>query len=352
MEQNNTLCCGIDIADRYSQIVLLEQDGQVSEMCRIQTTPRAVKRYFRDKPLMRVAMEASTHSPWMSQLLAEMGYEVLVGNPSKLRLIYENNRKHDLIDAELLARLARFDPQLLYPIIHKDDQSRLAWTVISSRDALVRARTELINHIRGMVKPFGQRLPSCSAERFAKLAPEVPAVLKEVLAPAFTGVATLSLQIRFCDEQIARLCQQQYRQSKLLQQVPGVGPITALMFVLTIGDPYRFSRNRSVGAYLGLVPRRSQTGQSDPELPITKAGNRYLRCLLVQCAHYIMGPFGPDSELRRFGERIAGRDGKSARKRARVAVARRLAVLLLSLWKTGQQYEPFHASPSTDSSAA
>ncbi len=108
-------------------------------------------------------------------------------------------------------------------------------------------------------------------------------------------------------------------------------------------------RKRDVGAYLGLVPKRDQSGETDKQLPITKAGNRQLRCLLVNCAHYILGPFGPPSRLRKAGERIAARGGKSAKKRAVIAVARKLAVTLLALWKSGRTYE---ALPPAQSQAA
>ena len=352
MGDHSTVCVGIDIGDRYSQIALLDEGGQVSEKSRIRTTPTAFRRHFQGKPPMRVAMEVGTHSPWLSQLLTDLGHDALVGNAIKLRLIHRNDQKNDEVDAELLARLCRFDPQLLYPIGHKTQTARAAWSVLRARDALVRSRTMLINHARGIVKPTGHRLPKCSSRRFGKIKDELPEALRPVLEPILHTVSQLTDQVRAYDRQIEDIGRQQYPESLPLQQVTGVGPITALTFVLTIGDPWRFSRNRDVGAYLGLVPRRSQTGQCDPELPITKAGNRYLRALLVQCSHHIMGPFGPDSDLRRCGERIASRGGKNARKRARVAVARRLAVMLLSMWKSGELYDPLRGSQTDASTAA
>jgi transposase len=314
----DTICAGIDIGDRYSQIAVLDEDGEVSEKSRIRTTPAAFQRHFQGKPPMRLAMEVGTHSPWLSQLLA---------------------------------RLCRFDPQLLYPIGHKTEAARAVWSILRSRDALVRSRTMLINHARGIVKPTGHRLPKCSSRRFGKLQDKLPEYLCPALEPILQTVNQLNDQIQVYNRQIECLGRDQYPETALMQQVPGVGPITALTYSLTIGDPWRFARNRDVGAYLGLVPRRSQTGQSDPELPITKAGNRYLRSLLVQCSHYILGPFGPDSDLRRSGQRIALRGGKNAKKRARVAVARRLAVMLLSMWKTGEVYDPLHGSANESSAA-
>jgi transposase len=352
MGDYNTICVGIDIGDRYCQIAVLDLEGEVTESSRIRTTPAAFKRYFQGKLPMRVAMEVGTHSPWLVQLVNSLGHEALVGNACKLRLIHRNDQKSDEVDAELLARLCRFDPQLLYPICHKGNEARTAWAVLRSRDALVRSRTALINHVRGVVKPTGHRLPKCSAPNFGKLKNELPEPLIPILGPILQTVSQLTIQIKAYDQKIQLTGQDQYPQAMLLQQVPGVGPITSLAFVLTIGDPWRFTHNRDVGAYLGLVPRRSQTGQSDPELPITKAGSRYLRTMLVQCSHYILGPFGPDSDLRRSGERICSRGGKNAKKRARVAVARKLAVMMLSMLKTGEAYDPLHGSHSDEITAA
>lgn len=352
MSNDSTICTGIDIGDRYCQIAVLDEDGDVSEQTRIRTTPKAFERYFKSKVPLRVAMEVGTHSPWISQLLNKMGHDALVGNACKLRLIYKNDRKSDVVDAELLARICRFDPQLLYPIDHKDQSARAVWSVVRSRDILIRTRTGLINHTRGIVKPFGHRMPKCSPLRLVKLGSEVPEPLRPALVPILNTIAQLNTQIYSYNKEIVRMGKEQYPQAELLQQVPGVGPITALTFMLTIGDPWRFPRNRTVGAYLGLVPRRSQTGQSDPQLSITKSGNQYLRRLLVQCANYILGPFGPDCDLRRCGERIASSGGKNAKKRARVAVARRLSVMLLSIWKTAEVYDPFHGSKDKESSAA
>jgi transposase len=352
VSNDSTLCAGIDIGDRYCQIVVLDESGEVSEQSRIRTTPTAFKHYFQSKSPMRIAMEVGTHSPWLGELLNYLGHEALVGNACKLRLIHRNNQKSDEVDAELLARLCRFDPQLLYPICHKGQEARAAMAVIRTRDALVRSRTLLINHARGIVKPTGYRLSKCSSRYFSKLHDEVPESLRPVLEPILHTVDQLSVQIQAYGQQIENIGQDQYPQAVLLQEVSGVGPITALTFVLTIGDPWRFAHNRDIGAYLGLVPRRSQTGQSDPELSITKAGNRYLRNLLVQCSHYILGPFGPDSNLRRSGERIASHGGKNAKKRARVAVARRLAVMLLSMLKTGESYAPLRGSHYDEVTAA
>jgi transposase len=152
-------------------------------------------------------------------------------------------------------------------------------------------------------------------------------------------VHELTLQIRGLEREIEALCEQSYPETQRLRQVSGVGALTSLAYVLTIEDPQRFRRSRSVGAYLGLQPRRRQSGEQDPLLRITKAGDPFLRRLLVQSGHYILGPFGPDTDLRRFGLRLMARGGRAGRKKALVAVARKLAVLLHRLWVTGETYE-------------
>jgi transposase len=260
-------------------------------------------------------------------------------------MIYDNPRKGDRADAEILARIARLDPDLLFPIHHRSPQAQADLAIIRSRDALVRSRTLLINHVRGTVKSFGSRLPSCSADSFSKrVTASIPEPLRPALLPLLETIAALTQQIRACDRQIETLCETQYPETRSLQQISGVGPLTALAFVLTLEDPSRFSKNRHLGPALGLVPRRDQSGDRDPQLPITKTGNAFLRRLLVGSAHYVLGPFGPDCDLRRWGLRLAERGGKNAKKRAVVAVARKLAILLHHLWKTGEIYDPFYGS--------
>ncbi len=290
---------------------------------------------------MRIAIEAGTHSPWANRVLKECGHEVLVANARKLRLIYANKRKTDEIDAENLARLARLDPKLLYPLKHRGEEGQAHMAIIRSREALISCRTQLVNHVRGAVKSFGGRLPKCPARSFHnKAAAHIPEALWPALGPILETIGSLTERIREYDRQLETVCQEHYPETELLWQVEGIGTLTALTFVLTLEDPYRFERSRSVGAYLGLVPATDQSGDRDPQKHISKEGDEMLRKLLVGSAHYILGPFGSDSDLRRHGEKIASRGAKNAKKRAAVAVARKLAVLLHSLWVSGEVYDP------------
>jgi transposase len=292
---------------------------------------------------MRIAIEGGTHSPWVSRLLKECGHEVLVANARKLRLIYANKRKTDEIDAENLARLARLDPKLLYPLQHRGENAQAHMAIIRSRQALVGCRTQLVNHVRGAVKSFGRRLPKCPARSFHKRAAEhIPEALLAALEPVLEQIGSLTERIREYERQLETISKESYPETDLLRQVEGIGPLTALTFVLTLEDPYRFERSRSVGAYLGLVPATDQSGDRDPQRRISKEGDEMLRKLLVGSAHYILGPFGSDSDLRRHGEKIASRGGKNAKKRAVVAVARKLSVLLHRLWISGEVYDPLY----------
>jgi transposase len=345
MNKNSTIFLGLDLGDKFSYIVILNQDAEVIEETRLPTSKSAFKRKFSTIPSCKIAMEVGAQSRWVSDLLRELGHDVIVANARKLRAIYANPRKDDRTDAETLARLARLDPSLLSPIHHRSPQAQADLAVLRSRDALVRSRTLLINHVRGIAKSFGDRLPSCSANYFAtKVASSIPEPLQPALIPILETIASLSQQIRAYDRQVEALCKSKYPKTKLLRNVSGVGPLTALAYTLTLEDPQRFPKSRDVGPAVGLVPKRDQSGDRDPQLRITKTGNTFLRRLLVSSAQYILGPFGPDCDLRRWGLRLAERGGKNAKKRAVVAVARKLAVLLHHLWKTGEVYDPFHIS--------
>jgi transposase len=336
---------GIDLGDKYSRVCMLDEAGEVTEESRLQTTKAAIGRRFSGMERARIAFEVGTHSPWMQRLLEELGHDVIVANAAQVRLITGNNRKDDRVDAERLARLARVDPRLLSPIEHRGEGVQADRAVLRSRDALVRCRTTLINHARGVVKAMGFRLRSCSARSFHKYAPEqLPEELKPAVMSVITTIADLTRRVREYDRHIEQLCKERYPETDVLRQVSGVGPITALGYVLRVEDPARFSSSRVLGPYMGLGPRRRQSGDHDPELRISKAGDSHVRKLLVGSAHYILGPFGPDTDLRRWGLKLAARGGKSAKKRAVVAVARKLAVLLHRLWVTAEVYEPLRNS--------
>lgn len=331
---------GMDLGDKNNVIVGFDEDGNENIKAKIANTAQQLQKFFAKHPGAAVVIEAGTHSPWISRLLTGMGHEVCVGNPRKLRAIWDADDKSDERDARILAMMYRLEPRLLHAIHHRGEEAQADLEMIKARDMLVRTRASLVNHVRGTVKSMGYRIPSCSSESFASRAPaEIPAVMWDALSQVVEAISEVTGRIKELDKRIVYLCRERYPETEHLLQVAGVGPITALAFVLTIESPDRFEKSRTIGAYLGLTPRRDQSGETDKQMRITKAGNRYLRRLLVGAAQYILGAFGPDCDLRRYGDRIAARGGKRAKRCATVAVARKLAVKLHRLWADGAEYE-------------
>jgi transposase len=334
---------GIDVGDQWSRYCVVDEEGEVAEEGRFKTTPGALTKHFADSERMRIAWEAGTHSLWVSEHLRQLGHEVLVANAREIRAITQSDSKSDQLDAEKLARYARVDPKILHPITHRSMERQRSLNVIRARDVLVRMRTMAVNAVRGLVKPCGYRLPICSTESFAgRCRADLPAELLDIAEPLLKQIELATAQITLCDKRIEELADGVYHETKALRQIPGVGALTALTYVLTVADKRRFAQSRDVGCYLGFRPRRSQSGDSDPQLGITKAGDRYLRKLLVQSAHYVLGHYGPDSALRQWGQRIHARGGKNAKKRAIIAIARKLSILLHRLWVTQAEYIPFY----------
>jgi transposase len=330
---------GCDLGDKTSEICILLPDGSLQRPPPVKTTRVAMREFFTRAPA-HVVIETGTHSRWMNELLKELGHRVTVANPRRVKLISASDSKRDRTDAELLARLGRADEKLLAPIEHRATQAQADLAVAKARDALVRCRTALVNQARGMVKAFGERLPKCAAENFHRKAKEhIPDALKPALKPIFRTLAELEKQIKAHDKTLEKMSKR-YGEIEALTQVNGVGILTGLVYMLTIDDKTRFKKSRTAGAFIGLRPRQDQSGDSDKQLRITKAGDPFLRRLLVGSANYMLGPFGTDSDLRRWGLELAKRGGKNAKKRATVAVARKLAVLLHRLWVTGEAYEP------------
>jgi len=343
---------GIDLGDRRSHACVVER-GEVIERFSVETTAADMQRAFAPWKGARVLVEAGTHSPWVSRLLTALGLRIAVANPNRLALLTRSQRKTDRNDAETLARVASSDLGLVHPIQHRDERRQIDLEMLKARDLLVRARTMLVNHVRGASKSLGTRLPTSDTDTFARnVAAHVPAPLQPALRLMLTQIRFLTRAIRRYDAKVRELCRDVYVETDALQEIDGVGSVTSLAFVLVVGNPKRFRHSRRVGSYLGLCPALAQSGDADPQLRITKAGNGFMRRLLVQSAHYILGPFGEDCTLRRVGERLMVSGGRRGKKRAVVAVARRLAVILHRIWVTGEVYDPMRDAPAEPSSPA
>jgi transposase len=341
-KKGSKVTIGLDLGDRRHRFCVLDGAGGIMEEGSVPNERRSLGELSNRHRGALVVLEAGCHSPWISRYLEEQGCRVLVANPRKLRAIYQHERKSDRRDAQMLARIGRLDPELLCPIRHGSEEAQADLLRIKLRDSLVRARVALINSVRFTLKSLGYAVPKPSSERFHRVVEEgLPKALCQVIAPSVQALAELTARIKVLEREIKTLARSKYPQTSQLQQIPGVGPITALYFVLKIEDPNRFAQVRDVGAYAGLCPGRDQSGERDPQLRISKRGDAYLRRLLVSAAQYILGPFGPESALRSYGLTLAAEGTARARKRATVAVARKLAVLLLSLWKSQRPYQPF-----------
>jgi transposase len=336
---------GVDMGDRSSRYCALNGAGEVIREDNVATTREALRKTFGAVERCRIAIEVGTHSPWVSRLLAELGHEVIVANPRQLKLIRQSSRKDDRLDARTLARLARIDPDLLRPIRHRSEAAQIDLMYVRVRAQLVETRTALVNQVRGLAKATGHRVASCgTAVMRMERIEELPEPVGEALRPLLRTIEKLSQEIHECEVKLEQIARERYPETRLLKQVSGVGTLIALTFILTVEDASRFQKSRDVGCYLGLRPKRRDSGDSQPELRITKEGDRYLRKLLVQGAHHVLGWRGPDTDLRRWGLKLASRGGKNAKKRALVAVARKLGILLHRLWVTAEVYDPLRHS--------
>lgn len=337
---------GLDVGDRQSHYCVLDLDGSVAAEGAVKTTDASLRVLFEGKSRMRIALEAGTHSPWINRVLIALGHEVLVANPRKLRLITESDAKHDRADARLLARLAQVGPALLSPIHVRSAQTQTDLALIRAREVAVQTRTKIVNAVRGMVKSTGHRLPASPTLTFARKATEAcPEALRPALLPLIRLVEILTNDIASYDRLVVEKARA-YPETQAIQTIHGVGALTAVAFVLVLNnDRSRFKRSRDVGCYLGLRPKQRDSGMRSPELGITKAGDPLLRRLATQSAQYILGPFGRDSALRRWGRSLASRGAKNAKKRAVVAVARKLVVLMHRIWITQETYDPMRGIP-------
>jgi transposase len=335
------LTIGVDLGDIRSDVTVRGADGEIRHKVRVTTTTPKLTQFFAPIQTSLIVMEVGTHSPWVSRLLQSLGHGVIVANPRRLKLISASDSKSDRIDSEMLSELGRCMPSLLNPVQHRSAEAQRDLAVVRVRSQLVRTRSKLWSSLRGMAKSMGERLPRRKIV-VSELGPEL-----EVLKPLLESIESLNEKIKGCDEQIHELVQTKYPEAVRLQQVAGVGPIISLTFILTIEHRERFRSSRHVGSYLGLRPKQQDSGKKQPQLAITKSGDRYMRSLLVQGAQYVLGRQSPETDLKRWGLELCARGGKNAKKRAVVAVARKLAVLLHRLWVDGRPYEPVRKKVET-----
>ena len=329
---------GIDLHMKYSEICELSESGKVLTQCRIPTTEASLRRFFGRRKPRRVVIESGGLTSWVHRVISSFHHEVVVVNPRRVRLIAESTMKTDAADAEILARLSRFDPQLLHQVYRRSDEAQHLRSRLRVRGALVKSRTALINTVRGIVRAQGYRLPSSTTSRFVErfVAAQIPEELRQLLDPLMETLVALNTQICSLDKELRALA----REDELLvrlQSIPGVGPLVSLAFVGWMDRADRFEKSRDVGACLGLRPSVRDSGGQSHHGSITREGDREMRRLLVQAAHASL-QCRQDSSLKRWGLQLIERRGKG---KAVVALGRKISVLMHRLWVTGESFECF-----------
>ena len=273
---------GLDLGDRHSHYCMLSSTGEMMEEGRIQTTLAAMEKHFAGEPRMRIALEAGTHSPWVSRWLKSYGHEVIVANPRKIPTLTKSESKNDRNDARQLARMAAFDPELLHPIEHRSPGRQQDLNLIHTRSVLVRARTMLINSVRGVVKSAGERLAACSSESFPEKVPgAVPPSLKAACIPLLEQIGQMNQAIAAMDKQIEGL-DKKYPEIAVLRTAPGVGPVVAACYVLTLDNPQAWKPTVRRGPISASDPGSSSL--ATPTRSVASPRQAILTCAVYWCS--------------------------------------------------------------------
>ena len=341
---------GADVSDRTTKICVMTKAEGGERRIVVETTcattkagfEEALSKFDRSWP---VVFETGTHCRWMDRLFKEMGFKTIVGNPGKIPSITKSNTKNDRNDARELARLAIADPAMLHPVFLRDEVYQQMLRFHHARNVLLSQRTQTINQIRGFAKSMGYRIECSSTEKFHELSKaDWPRELEECAWPLMGVLKTVNLKIKAYDRLIERLAERPEFKPMVerVRVVYGVGVIGSTVFVAAIGGrPDRFDHTRDIGAYLGMIPKQDQSGDDDKQLHITHAGADIVRATLVECAGVVMMSNAKDTDLKLKGLRIAMHGGGIAKKKAKVAVARALAVTMLALLKDPErEYVP------------
>lgn len=331
---------GLDLGDKLSEVCVLDPERRIVQQGPLPTNPESFEAFFHGFPGATLVFEVGSQSRWVQPLARKSGIgTAIAADPRQLKLISESRKKTDQRDAYILARTGQGMPELLCPVEHRSEAVQADLSVMRSRELLVGQRTRMVTRIRGIVKATGHRLPTCSATYFFRQAREhIPAHLELACAPLLAVLEVIHEQLLEITRQTKKMVKERYPVVEVLMTAPSVGLTTAMTFALTIEKPGRIRGTRNIGAYLGMTPRKKESGDSSPQLGITKAGDTHLRRLLVLCAHHLVSR-GKDCQLKRWGLALCERGGRNAKKRAVVAVARKLSVHLLAIWKSGEPYD-------------
>lgn len=329
---------GLDLSDEKADFCMVDGRKRVLRRGSIELVRPALEEFFRAIEPCRVVLETCGQSAWVAKVIRSCGHEAFVVDPRRLELLTKSSKKTDRNDARLLAEMGRLDVEMLHPVHEKSDGTLAIRVELNARAQLVRTRTRLINLVRGALKLFGEQPPKCSSDVFHQRV-HLPEILEPALGPILAVLAGLQAELEKYDKHVVECCKR-FPQTELFRGIHGVGPIVALSFVAAIEKVERFKSSRAVGAYFGLTPKKDQSGKSDPSLRISKEGDGTVRSLLVSAATHALRKSAPDSDLKRFGRRIAQSGTPRDKGRARIAVARKLATLMHRIWVTGEIYQP------------
>ena len=333
---------GVDVSDKTSKICVMTKLPGGERKIVVETTCATTKAGFEEAfskfdRSWPVVFETGTHCRWMDKCFRALGFKDIIANPGKIPSITKSNKKNDRNDARELARLAIADPEMLHPVFLRDEIFQRMLRYHHARNMLVSQRTQTVNQIRGFAKSVGYRIEHSSTETFHMLSKaEWPKELEEVAWPLMDTLETTNLKIKAYDKMIETLAEEpeftdMVERARVLY---GVGIIGSTVLIATIGGrPDRFEHSRDVGAYLGMIPKQDQSGETDKQLHITHAGSEICRTALVECAGVAMMSNAPDTDIKLKGLRISMRGGKIAKRKAKVAVARTMAVTIVALLK-------------------
>jgi len=331
------LYCGLDMGKKSSHFCVVDKGRRVIDDGQVCNRLADIEKCFGDMPPMRIVIEASTKAFWMADRLEELGHEVIVVDPGRTKAIGAARIKHDKLDAKILAELCAAG--LLACVDRPSESQRLDRLIVVSRDGLVKSRTRLIAMVRSILDSEGIELKSCATDRFVDavtdIAEDLPEAMWLSIEPVLTGIHLLSEQIEACDEHLKQVVADD-QDVKRLKTVPGVGTIVAACFLAAVRSPERFTSGRQVGAYLGLVPSLYQSGKTCRRGKITKHGNGQARWALCIAANVLLRT-RKRTALGDWGRGLVARLG---RKKAIVAIARKLAAVMWSMLKHGSDFEP------------
>jgi transposase len=316
----------------------VDESRKIVQEGKLGTTAKALDKVFGKKESMTIAIEASTKSFWVADQLRALGHNPVVVDPGRTKAIGAALIKHDKLDARVLATLCA--AKVMAPVDQPSREQRVRRMPVVVRDGLVRSRARLMNVVMTLLDSEGYAFKKSAATSFTKhvraMKDEVDEAMWPALTPILKAIDEVSGQIEICDEEL-RVSVENDKDAQLLMTVPGVGPIVVSYFIMAVRDPGRFRSGRQVGAYLGLVPSLYESGTIHRRGHITKYGNRQARWALTIAANVLLSVSDKSSSLKTWGEKLALKIG---RKKAKVAVARKLSAVLWSMWKHQKPFDP------------